>query len=70
MVTSSDALTGMKEICGYINRSEPTVLDLIRKQDFPAKKIGGVWESSKSLVDTWRKATVYSDVFNDRQAHL
>jgi predicted DNA-binding transcriptional regulator AlpA len=48
-------LSGMKEICNHLNRSEPTVLTLIRDYDFPAKKVLGVWESDTDLIDRWRK---------------
>lgn len=51
-------LTGMKSICGYLNRSETTVLDLIRADGFPATKIGGVWESDTDLIDTWRREKI------------
>lgn len=51
---SKDLLQGMLEICAYINRSEATVIKLIHSSEFPAKKIGGIWESSKKKVDKWR----------------
>lgn len=49
------ALVGMKEICQFVRRSEPTVIVWIRDMDFPAKKIGGIWESDKVLVQKWRR---------------
>lgn len=58
MVSSTEratALTGMKEICEYMGRSDVTILKLIRDQEFPACKIGGIWEADKDLVDEWRK---------------
>jgi hypothetical protein len=51
-----DSLSGMKSICSYVHRSEPTVLALVRSSGFPAKKLGGIWESRKSLIDEWRAA--------------
>ncbi len=48
------ALSGMKEICRYTARSESSVLIFIRDCDFPATKLGGVWESDTELIDTWR----------------
>lgn len=48
------ALVGMKAICGYMGRSESTMLGIIRDLDFPAKKIYGIWESDTELVDQWR----------------
>lgn len=52
--TSESALTGMKEITSFVGRSESTVLDWVRKYGFPAKKIGGQWESDCSLIEKWR----------------
>ncbi len=52
------ALVGMKQICGYVNRSEATVLVLIREWDMPARKICGIWESDTELIDRWRVAMI------------
>jgi len=48
------ALSGMKDICKYMGRSESTMLNIIRDLDFPAKKICGIWESDTELADKWR----------------
>ena len=48
------ALTGMAEIAAYTRRSEATVLAWSRNLNFPARKIGGMWESDTTLVDEWR----------------
>ncbi len=58
MVTSSKGLSGMNEISQYVRRSHDTVLNWIRTRDFPAKKIGGVWESDRELIDDWRKGVI------------
>ena len=52
---ADDLLSGMKAICDYVNRTEPTVLAYIKSQAFPAKKVGGIWESRKGLIDAWRE---------------
>ncbi len=52
------SLSGMQAIADYVNRSESTVLKLIRDADFPAKKIGGVWEAKKTKVDVWYEEMV------------
>lgn len=49
-------LSGMNEISSYIKRSIPTVIELVATVDFPATKIGGVWESDTEMIDEWRKA--------------
>jgi hypothetical protein len=58
------ALSGMKEICNHFGRSESTVLILIRDADFPATKIGGVWESDTELVAEWRKERIKTGTMN------
>jgi len=56
-------LTGMKAICEYMNRSEVTVLMLIRDCDLPAYKIGGgIWEADTDLIDFWRKDKITQGV--------
>ncbi len=51
-------LSGMKEIVGYVGRSEPTILKMIRTLNFPAKKIFGGWGSHTELIDEWWKKYV------------
>lgn len=51
-------LMGMKAICNYVKRSDATVLQWIREQDFPANKIGGIWESTTKQVDDWKDKVV------------
>lgn len=53
-VKNDTQLSGMKAICEYIQRGETTVLKLIKEYKFPAKKLLGVWEADKILVDEWR----------------
>jgi predicted DNA-binding transcriptional regulator AlpA len=54
MVMPGRFLTGMKEICKYVSRSEATVLNWIRDEEFPAKKLDGIWESHTAKIDAWR----------------
>jgi hypothetical protein len=51
-------LSGMKEICDYYKRSEPTILKLIRDEGFPAIKIAGAWESDTDFIDRWRRKQI------------
>ena len=55
------ALSGMKDICDYIHRSEATVLEWIRVRGLPATKLGGIWESDSDLIDQWKKGMILSD---------
>ena len=54
-MSKPEQLIGMKAICGYVNRSESTVINWIRDMDFPATKIGGIYEAEKDEINTWRK---------------
>ena len=59
MVKRKDTvLSGMNEIAAYLKRSPTTVLHLIRTMGFPAKKIGGTWESDSLYVDKWREQMI------------
>ncbi len=58
MTKSETALVGMAEICAYMQRSEKTMLDLIKNESFPAKKLGGIWESDTLLADKWRRKRI------------
>jgi len=51
----SARLTGMKEISDSMGRSEDSVLRLIREYNFPAKKVLGIWESNRELIEDWQK---------------
>ncbi len=53
----SSALVGMKEICAFMHRSEPTITKLIEtyRDTIPIKKIAGVWESDKLELERWRR---------------
>jgi len=48
-----DRLKGMKQITAYAGYSPPTIIRLCRQEGFPAKKIGGEWEASRSTIDSW-----------------
>jgi len=64
-------LSGMKAICGYVNRSEVTVLKWIRELRFPSTKIGGgIWESDTELIDRWRRKQIEADEGPKEEAWL
>ena len=52
------ALQGMKEICRYMGKSEPTILRYIRHLNFPANKVNGEWVSDAALVAEWRRKLI------------
>ena len=54
------ALSGIKAIqtfCGSIGlkSSLVSVMDMIKYEGLPAKKLGGIWESDEELIIKWRK---------------
>jgi len=55
-------LSGMKEICAYVGKSEKTVRRYISDESFPAVMLAGVWESDTALVDGWRVSRIDSRV--------
>jgi len=55
------ALTGMKEIQKHMNLSEATILAWIRQENFPARKLGGIWISDTDVIDRWRIKTIEGD---------
>ena len=52
------SLSGMKAICQHMKKSDVTILKLVREEGFPAKKIGGTWESDTELIDRWRRVKI------------
>ncbi len=61
--SDTNALSGMKDIRDYcrsiqLASSEASVLMMIQSYGFPARKIGGIWESNKESINNWRKQFV------------
>jgi hypothetical protein len=48
----------MKAICGFMNTSQSTILTLIRREAFPAKKIQGTWYSDSVEISRWVRGQV------------
>ena len=53
MTKNDQRLSGTKEICQYCGRPWEVVLRWIQKNNFPASKIDGRYESLKYLIDQW-----------------
>lgn len=50
------ALSGMKKIAEFCQRSESSILKIWKMyDDFPIKKLLGVWESNEELLSDWHK---------------
>lgn len=48
-------LEGITKISRYMNRSDSTILGLIRAEGFPAKKVSAVWVADTKEIDKWQK---------------
>lgn len=50
--------------CRSINlsSSESSIINMIQACDFPARKIGGIWESDKAMIIEWRRRFVNGEV--------
>jgi hypothetical protein len=55
--TALSGMTAIREFCRSINlaSSESSVINMIVTCDFPARKIGGIWESDKVMIVEWRR---------------
>jgi hypothetical protein len=52
------SLVGKKEITVYARRSWMTIRKWIKAEQFPARKIDGVWESDSALIDEWKRTKI------------
>ncbi|MCK9519560.1 MAG: hypothetical protein M0R74_11135 [Dehalococcoidia bacterium] len=57
-------MTAIREFCRSINlaSSEASVINMIVSCGFPAKKIGGIWESDKEMIVEWRKKYINGEI--------
>jgi len=67
LAKAQTALSGMKSIslfCRSINlsSSESSIINMIQACDFPARKIGGIWESDKAMIIEWRRRFISGEV--------
>ena len=56
-MTNQDVVDGMKKICDLLNRSETTVLKMIRAENLENRKIiwkrGGMWVANRKRLTEW-----------------
>jgi len=48
-------LVGMKEIAQYCLRTPPTIIEWILRLEFPAYKMGGIWEAETEEIVEWKE---------------
>jgi len=58
MTYTGTLLMSKEEICAYARRGWGIVEIWIEKKGFPAKKIDGVWQSDKALIDEWFRRAI------------
>lgn len=62
--TALSGMTAIRDFCRSINlaSAEASVIYMIVSCGFPAKKIGGIWESDKEMIIEWRKKYISGDI--------
>lgn len=58
----SDGLRGLGNIAAYSQYGPKTVLKLIEQAGFPAIQVESAWESSKILIDDWRRKRILAEL--------
>lgn len=55
--TALSGMVAIRDFCRSINlaSSEASVIQFIKEEEFPARKLGGVWESDKEEILIWRR---------------
>ena len=51
--TTDDRLMTIKQLAGYLNLNERTVLRLVTDGALPGVKVGNQWRFRKAMIDTW-----------------
>jgi uncharacterized protein (DUF2147 family) len=64
MTTALSGMKAIRDFCRSINlaSAEASVINMIHACQFPAKKIGGIWESNQESIKTWRKKYVDGEI--------
>ncbi len=50
---TEDGLMTIKQLAGYLNVNERTVLKLVQDGTLPGVKVGNQWRFRKAMIDTW-----------------
>ena len=48
-----DRLMTVKQLAGYLNVNDRTVLKLVSEGVLPGVKVGNQWRFRKAMIDTW-----------------
>jgi len=67
--TALSGMTAIRDFCRSINlsSSEASVIYMIVSCGFPARKIGGTWESDKEMIVDWRKKYINGEVIIEKE---
>jgi hypothetical protein len=55
-------LTGKKQIQNFVGRDWRVIMKWIVSYQFPATKLGGIWESDADLIVKWRQDRIQNKV--------
>ncbi len=53
-------LTGQKQISQFVGRRWDVILDWIKDEKFPEKKLSGIWHSDSELITKWLQSEIMS----------
>jgi hypothetical protein len=67
--TALSGMTAIRDYCRSINlaSSEVSIIQFIRDCGFPARKLGGIWESDKVKITEWRRGYVSGEVGYEKE---
>lgn len=62
--TALSGMTAIRDFCRSIGlaSSEASVIQMIKECGFPAKKLGGIWESDRDIIKEWRRKYISGEV--------
>ena len=65
--TALSGMVAIRDFCRSINlaSSEASIIQFIKECGFPAKKLGGIWESDKVKIIEWRRNYISGEVVPD-----
>lgn len=67
--TALSGMTAIRDYCRSINlaSSEASIIQFVKEEEFPARKLGGIWESDKEEITLWRRNRLRSDSGDDKE---
>lgn len=63
---AKNMLLGMKAIADFTGRDRATIMKWIEKENFPAAKVDGRWESNTNLIEDYQRRRIERAVNGER----